>query len=278
MGGDRDFHVVVFGATGFVGRLVASYLARHAPGGLRIGFAGRSEARLAAVRTAAAASTWPLVLADSTDAASLARLANAAHVVVSTVGPYRRHGLALVEACAARQKRTTRLRDQYGPEYDRALDQADSQREAESELRDRAKRHEKLELRSLDSSEREDFERRWSEVQGQFVDDPSNAVRNADLLVVEVMGARGYPVEDFDQRADDLSVSHPEVTQRYREARRIAQANKDGNADTEDLRQAVTSYRSLVMALLDDDGDRSQHNGTQSEHDNSHMTERETKA
>ena len=126
--------------------------------------------------------------------------------------------------------------------------------------------------------EREDFERRWSEVQGQFVDDPSNAVRNADLLVVEVMGARGYPVEDFDQRADDLSVSHPEVTQRYREARRIAQANKDGNADTEDLRQAVTSYRSLVMALLDDDGDRSQHNGTQSEHDNSHMTERETKA
>jgi short subunit dehydrogenase-like uncharacterized protein len=100
MAGDRDFDVVVFGATGFVGRLVASYLARHAPGGLRIGFAGRSEARLAAVRTAAAASTWPLVLADSTDAASLARLANAARVVVSTVGPYRRHGLALVEACA----------------------------------------------------------------------------------------------------------------------------------------------------------------------------------
>jgi short subunit dehydrogenase-like uncharacterized protein len=100
MAGDRDFDVVVFGATGFVGRLVASYLARHAPGGLRIGFAGRSEARLAAVRTAVAASTWPLVLADSTDAASLARLANAARVVVSTVGPYRRHGLALVEACA----------------------------------------------------------------------------------------------------------------------------------------------------------------------------------
>src|SRR5688500_14376977 len=86
MGGDRDFDVVVFGATGFVGRLVASYLARHAPGGLRIGLAGRSEARLAAVRTAAAATTWPLVLADSTDAASLARLANAARVVVSTVG------------------------------------------------------------------------------------------------------------------------------------------------------------------------------------------------
>jgi len=103
-------------------------------------------------------------------------------------------------------------------------------------------------------------------------------VRNADLLVVEVMSARGYPVDDFDQRADDLSVSHPEVTQRYREARRIAQANADGTVDTEDLRQAVTSYRSLVLALLADDGDRSRHNGTESAHDDKQMTERETKA
>jgi len=147
----------------------------------------------------------------------------------------------------AQQRRTAQLRDQFGPEYDRALDQSDSQREAESELRDRSKRHEELELRSLDSSEREDFERRWREVQGEFVDDPSTAVRNADQLVVDVMSARGYPVEDFDQRADDLSVHHAEVTQRYREARRIAQANQDGNVDTEDLRQAVMSYRSLVQ-------------------------------
>jgi hypothetical protein len=78
---------------------------------------------------------------------------------------------------------------------------------------------------------------------------------------VPFLAARRYPAEDFDQRADDLSVSHPEITQRYREARRIAQANKDGNADTEDLRQAVTSYRSLVLALLADDGDRSRHDG-----------------
>jgi short subunit dehydrogenase-like uncharacterized protein len=103
MGGDREFDVVVFGATGFVGRLVASYLVDHAPGELRIGLAGRSEARLRAVRAqlAAAASTWPLVLADSTDGPSLARLANAARVVVSAVGPYRPHGLALIEACAS---------------------------------------------------------------------------------------------------------------------------------------------------------------------------------
>jgi hypothetical protein len=177
-----------------------------------------------------------------------------------------------------RRRWTRQLREQYGPEYDRAVDQADSQHKAESELRGRSKRHEQLELRGLDSSERENFERRWSDIQGQFVDDPSTAVRNADLLVVAVMSARGYPVEDFDQLANDLSVRHPEDTQRYREARRIAQANEDGTVDTEDLRQAVTSYRSLVLALLADDEDRTRHNRTESEHDSNQMTERETQA
>ena len=162
----------------------------------------------------------------------------------------------------ARRRQTERLQEQYGPEYDRAIDQAESQREAESELRDRSKRYEQLELRTLDSAERENFERRWSEVQGQFVDDPSNAVRNADRLVVDVMSARGYPVDDFDQRADDLSVRHARVTQGYREARRIAQANEAGRVDTEYLRQAVTSYRSLIQALLAGDGEASRQEDT----------------
>jgi FtsZ-interacting cell division protein ZipA len=174
----------------------------------------------------------------------------------------------------ARMRRTAKLRERYGPEYDRAVDLADSQHQAESELRGRFKRHEQLGLRSLDSSEREYFERCWSDIQGQFVDDPSTAVRNADLLVVEVMSVRGYPVEDFDQRANDLSVRYPDGTQRYRQAHRIAQANEDGTIGTEDLRQAVTSYRSLVLALLGDDEDRTQHNRT--EHDDNQMTERET--
>ncbi|HWM97601.1 MAG TPA: saccharopine dehydrogenase NADP-binding domain-containing protein [Streptosporangiaceae bacterium] len=103
MSGDRDLDVVVFGATGFVGRLVAGYLAGHAPGGVRIGLAGRSERRLADVRAqlGAAASAWPLLVADSADPVPVAKLARAARVVVSTVGPYRTHGLALVQACAA---------------------------------------------------------------------------------------------------------------------------------------------------------------------------------
>ena len=100
--GDRELDVVVFGATGFVGRLVAGYLAGHAPGGVRIGLAGRSGQRLADVRAGlgAAASAWPLMVADSADPVSLAALARAARVVVSTVGPYRAQGLALVQACA----------------------------------------------------------------------------------------------------------------------------------------------------------------------------------
>ena len=96
--GDRELDVVVFGATGFAGRLVAGYLAGHAPGGVRIGLAGRSERRLAEVRAGlgAAASAWPLLVADSADPVSLAALARAARVVVTTVGPYRARGLGLV--------------------------------------------------------------------------------------------------------------------------------------------------------------------------------------
>lgn len=103
MSGDRELDVVVFGATGFAGRLVAGYLAGHAPGGVRIGLAGRSAQRLADVRAqlGAAASAWPLLVADSADPVSVAALARAARVVVTTVGPYRAQGLALVEACAA---------------------------------------------------------------------------------------------------------------------------------------------------------------------------------
>jgi uncharacterized protein YneF (UPF0154 family) len=165
----------------------------------------------------------------------------------------------------ARKKQSERLRERFGPEYDRAVANADSQREAESQLRERTKRHKKLELRSLKGEERADFERRWSEVQGEFVDDPGRAVRAADHLVVDVMSARGYPVDDFDRRAEDLSVSHPEITQRYREARRVAKANADGHADTEDLRKAVTNYRDLINALLHD-GDGADRHSERSEH------------
>lgn len=151
------------------------------------------------------------------------------------------------------KRRSEGLRERFGPEYDRAVDRSDDRRGAESELRAREKRHQELELRPLDAGQQRQFEQRWSEVQRDFVDGPERAVQHADRLVVDVMSARGYPVDDFDQRADDLSVQYPKVTQRYREARKIARANERGEVGTEELRTAVTSYRSLVDALLHDD-------------------------
>lgn len=160
----------------------------------------------------------------------------------------------------AREKRTQRLREQFGPEYDRSMDRAGTRRDAESELRAREERHDELELRQLPAGQRDEFRRRWTFVQGEFVDDPVQAVGDADRLVTEVISARGYPVAEFDQRADDLSVRYPQVTQHYRQARQIARASERGEVGTEDLRHAVTSYRSLVTALLSDQ-DTHQHNG-----------------
>jgi hypothetical protein len=153
----------------------------------------------------------------------------------------------------ARARQSERLQERFGPEYDRSLERAEDRNAAESELREREKRHSELELQPLDEGQQVKFEKRWSDVQREFVDSPSRAVHNADLLIIDVMMARGYPKEEFEQRADHLSVKYPELTQQYREARRISQANEQGTASTEDLRQAVTSYRSLVRSLLHSD-------------------------
>lgn len=98
----KELDLILLGATGFVGRLTAGYLAGHAPPGLRIGLAGRSEERLAAVRDGlgTAAQAWPLIQADSTDPAAAQSLARMAGAVATTVGPYRRLGLPLAQACA----------------------------------------------------------------------------------------------------------------------------------------------------------------------------------
>jgi short subunit dehydrogenase-like uncharacterized protein len=101
MNNERDLDVVVFGATGFVGRLVAEYLAHHSPDGARIGLAGRSHQKLTEVRAQLGdtASSWPLLVSDSADPGTLRELAAATRVVATTVGPYRTNGIKLVEAC-----------------------------------------------------------------------------------------------------------------------------------------------------------------------------------
>ncbi|HYM84068.1 MAG TPA: hypothetical protein VEY67_07960 [Candidatus Dormibacteraeota bacterium] len=148
---------------------------------------------------------------------------------------------------AGQRRRREELRDQFGPEYDRAVRDSGSEREAQRELADRRERVAQLRIRDLDPRERERFSSEWSRAQARFVDEPRAAVTDADRLVTEVMQSRGYPMGDFDQRAADVSVGHPTVVDHYRAAHEIAQRS---DADTEALREAMVHERALFADLL----------------------------
>src|ERR1051326_1193213 len=124
--------------------------------------------------------------------------------------------LAAVVWQALARRRTGRLQQQFGPEYDRTLGKADSKRDAEAELQAREERRQELDIRPLSQAARDRYIQSWQSVQAQFVDDPRNAVATADSLIQSVMTERGYPVEDFDHRAADISVDHPQVVENYR--------------------------------------------------------------
>jgi gas vesicle protein len=160
--------------------------------------------------------------------------------------------VAAISFLLARERRSKQLRQRFGPEYDRVLKKEGEVGRAEGVLQMRAKRHDKFSLRTLSESSRLDFAGRWTAVQSQFVDEPKGAVAQADLLVNEVMVARGYPMADFEQRAADISVDHPVVVENYRAAHAIAQRHNAGEASTEDLRKAMVHYRSLFEELLGD--------------------------
>jgi FtsZ-interacting cell division protein ZipA len=160
--------------------------------------------------------------------------------------------LAVAVWQALARRRTGRLQQRFGPEYDRTLDSADSKREAEAELKAREERRQQLEIRPLSGPARDRYLQRWQSVQAQFVDDPRGAVASSDSLIKSVMAERGYPVEDFEQRAGDISVDHPQVVENYRQGHRLAQASADGSSDsTEDLRQAMRHYRALFDELVE---------------------------
>jgi hypothetical protein len=159
--------------------------------------------------------------------------------------------IAGVAVMTSRSRRRERLRKDFGPEYEHQLSAAGGDHgKAESALLKREKRVEKFDIRPLPRDQREHFMDDWQEVQAKFVDDPQKSIALADALVAEVMKARGYPVEDFEQRAADLSVEHPEVVQNYRAAHQIAQRHAQGEAGTEDLRNAFVGYRALFEQLL----------------------------
>ncbi len=155
-----------------------------------------------------------------------------------------------------RRGRSSKLQEHFGPEYERRVAEVGDRRTAEAELTERRRRREELDIRELRPDERDRYQQEWAEIQRGFVDEPTQSLNAADDLVVEVMRARGYPVDDFDRRADDISVDHPDVVHHYREARAVRDASVNGTeeTDTERQRRAVTSYRALVVALIGDGG------------------------
>jgi hypothetical protein len=150
-----------------------------------------------------------------------------------------------------KKKQSHRLQQRFGPEYGRTVDELGTQTKAESELKAREKRVERLNIVPLAPSEAARFSQAWKVLQGRFVDNPKGVVVQADKLVRELMQKRGYPMGDFERRAADISVDHPAVVDHYRAAQAIAVRDERGEADTEELRKAVVHYRTLFDELLE---------------------------
>ena len=150
-----------------------------------------------------------------------------------------------------REQRSKKLRSRFGPEYDRVLREQGSRTKAEQALAARQRRVEKIDIHPLSLQDRDRFAAQWHETQARFVDDPAGSIREADRLVYEVMLARGYPMSDFEHRAEDISVDHPHVVTNYRSAHEIAMHDEKGQASTEDLRKAMVYYRDLFDDLVE---------------------------
>jgi hypothetical protein len=153
---------------------------------------------------------------------------------------------------ALRQRSRMQLQQRFGPEYDRAVERTGNRRAAEQELSQVAQRRDKLDIRDLDPDSRTRFSRQWNDIQAHFVDAPGEAVGAAATLITAVMRERGYPVDDFDQRASLVAADHADVVEHYRKAQLAFDRHRNsGQADTEDLRQAFVHYRYLFNALVE---------------------------
>jgi hypothetical protein len=160
--------------------------------------------------------------------------------------------LAAVLVVVSRNRRRAQLQERFGPEYDRAVNETGSVREAEQQLAAVADKRDKLEIRDLEPRQRAQFVEQWELVQARFVDEPPAAVDGAELLITTVMHERGYPVEDFEERASLVAADHADVVEHYRAAHTAHERHRQsGDTDTEDLRQAFVHYRSLFDSLID---------------------------
>jgi hypothetical protein len=147
--------------------------------------------------------------------------------------------------------RSRRLKEQFGPEYSRAIAETGDRWKAEKVLEHRKQRVEKLNIRRLDTSEVERYRDTWKSIQAEFIDDPNGTLIEAHRLIESVLLAEGYPVADFEQRAADISVDHPGVVENYRGGRQVVLKHAKGHASTEDLRKAMLHYQALFNDLLD---------------------------
>jgi FtsZ-interacting cell division protein ZipA len=150
-------------------------------------------------------------------------------------------------AMAARRRR---LQQRFGPEYDRAVEEKDSRMQAEAELTERQRRVRKYNIRPLTPEARSTYMAQWQRIQEQFVDSPQTAVTEAYSLVLTVMRERGYPIDDEEQVADDLSVEHASTIDHFRSAQTVTREAVHGSVATEDMRQALINYRELFADLL----------------------------
>jgi hypothetical protein len=159
--------------------------------------------------------------------------------------------LGAVAWTVIQKQRSMKLRQRFGPEYERAVDEFGGRTRAEAELKKREARVARLNLIPLTAADAARFADAWRGLQGRFIDSPKGVVAEADILVTELMLKRGYPMADFEHRVADISVDHPSVVATYRAAQAIATRDLRGEADTEELRKAVVHYRTLFDELLE---------------------------
>jgi hypothetical protein len=158
--------------------------------------------------------------------------------------------IGLVAYFAVGRGRTVSLRSRFGREYDRTVEATGDQREAERELTARQERRRKFDIHELEPEVQSRYVEQWRAVQARFVDEPAQALRDADGMVTEIMSKRGYPMDDFDQMAADVSVDHSREVEDYRAAHAISEASTRDEASTEDMRLGIQHYRSLFESLL----------------------------
>lgn len=159
--------------------------------------------------------------------------------------------VAIVTLSGSNKRKTERLKEHYGPEYERTVSRTGDEKAAAKELAERERQRAKLDIRPLSAAALDGYANRWRAVQIAFVDHPASAVGEADVLVTEVMRERGYPVDDFERQSADISVDHPKVVENYRAAHDIHLAQQHGDVGTEQQRQAFVHYRALFEKLLE---------------------------